>query len=1125
MKRFVKRMIVGALACGFLLAGFSPVTANAKGIDKPTGHVTPYEKYGDLKVAEDSSTGYMQLCDENGNPVQLKGMSTFGLQWGDGNWILNDAAFDALAYDWNCDIIRLAMYVTETGYADDPAAGLERVEQGIQLATERGMYVLVDWHILSPGDPTNEVYLNAGKNLPVYTDIKEAHPDYNGAQLFFAYLSEKYGDQGNVLFETANEPNGLGSEAAAASVWSEKLLPYHQGVVNAIRDYDKDPNPNIVICGTDNWSQFVDAPVSDPVVDPAVANGSALDDQIMYTVHFYAGTHDTEPDEDGNYWLGSKIEKALEGGIAVFCTEWGTSEATGDGGPYINYAERWLDFLADMKISWCSWSLALKNEISASMLKTATKEPIDLDDDGIPNWDTATDGTNTDLSITGLYVRSKIRGDVAPMFGSSVNILDFEDGSTNASVQSYTDGEGNPGAYNAENYPLSVTTLSDGNKVLEAGEISGGPWSGARISFQDLGTAYSLYSDLTFDVYLPDGTSLVNDKFEIQPIIQTEKLNWWGQLSQITLTPSDFALDDSTGLMKATAKVNYDSIKAADDKLGHITLLFGDTKGFYLDNIGLEMFYNGDISSKPVVPDQPGSFLYLPFYFENDQREGWKPDGDSKIDYQTISIDEIDEYDHAMSFPAKLEVGKNDWEDGVRLTSPFGICSLEDSKEYIAFAMNIYVDKDKATTGKIGIEVCPIPDGDGWWYQAGQIVIDPVNGGTPVTTPGGRELLKFSGFVPLNKDIENYGEYTHPDNVPLRNIVLALHNLDSDFDGRIYYDNITLVDRYIGFADGEFAIGQHSDIIFPLAMKDDAKKNQVILAAYALSNYDLTNEMLERNNATFLDIVNKLEPGDLGTDDLYYIINNYSRLNEDKVADGDESAFSDIEAMKNKLKELGAGDEDLKAIVSPAIEQLLKNLDKLKEENKAISEEIDNLKKSGDSKVKALEDEKAKLEAKIAEQEALIKKLQEEAALKVGDEETVGKGVYKITAADEVTLVKPTKTTLTSFTIGSTVKLSDGKDYKVTAISAGAFKSNKKLTKVTIGANVAKIGKNAFNGCKKLKTITVKTDKLTTKNVGAGAFKGIKKKATFKVPKAKVKAYKKLFKKKGAKSPKVKASK
>ncbi len=113
--------------------------------------------------------------------------------------------------------------------------------------------------------------------------------------------------------------------------------------------------------------------------------------------------------------------------------------------------------------------------------------------------------------------------------------------------------------------------------------------------------------------------------------------------------------------------------------------------------------------------------------------------------------------------------------------------------------------------------------------------------------------------------------------------------------------------------------------------------------------------------------------------------------------------------------------------------------------------------------------------------------------------------------------------TFTGAVISSTKKIAipgnikvEGKTYKVTAIKAKACKGMNKLTTVIIGANVKNIGKAAFQDCKSLKTITVKTEKLKTSNVGDAAFKGIYKKATFKCPKAKLNAYKKLFIKKGA---------
>ena len=107
---------------------------------------------------------------------------------------------------------------------------------------------------------------------------------------------------------------------------------------------------------------------------------------------------------------------------------------------------------------------------------------------------------------------------------------------------------------------------------------------------------------------------------------------------------------------------------------------------------------------------------------------------------------------------------------------------------------------------------------------------------------------------------------------------------------------------------------------------------------------------------------------------------------------------------------------------------------------------------------------------------------------------------------------------------GVYVVRTNGKTYKVTAIAANAFKNNKKLKKVTIGENVKTIGKNAFYGCKKLKTVTIKTSQLTKKTVGKNAFAKINSKTKVKVPKSKLKAYKKLLKSKGINGKKQKIS-
>lgn len=117
---------------------------------------------------------------------------------------------------------------------------------------------------------------------------------------------------------------------------------------------------------------------------------------------------------------------------------------------------------------------------------------------------------------------------------------------------------------------------------------------------------------------------------------------------------------------------------------------------------------------------------------------------------------------------------------------------------------------------------------------------------------------------------------------------------------------------------------------------------------------------------------------------------------------------------------------------------------------------------------------------------------------------------YKISnvKSNTVEYKAPLNNKKATVTVPATVKVS-GVTYKVTSIAKNAFKNNKKLKKVTIGANITTIGANAFAGCKNLKTIDIKSKKL--KSVGKNAFKGIHKKAVFKVPAKKLKAYKKLL--------------
>ena len=187
----------------------------------------------------------------------------------------------------------------------------------------------------------------------------------------------------------------------------------------------------------------------------------------------------------------------------------------------------------------------------------------------------------------------------------------------------------------------------------------------------------------------------------------------------------------------------------------------------------------------------------------------------------------------------------------------------------------------------------------------------------------------------------------------------------------------------------------------------------------------------------------------------------------------------------------------------------------------------------------------------------------------VSDDSKAAKVQVISTSKKTVAYKAPVNKKAKTVSIPAAVKIR-GKKYKVTQIAEGAFKNNKKVTKVTIGSNVSKISKNAFSGaiklktvtmgqnvteigayafkgckvltgitlpakttkigdqafsgCKKLKTITIKSSKITSKKLSKNAFKGITKVTTIKVPKKKVSSYQKLFKSKGL-SSKVKVTK
>ncbi|GIH09473.1 hypothetical protein Rhe02_75400 [Rhizocola hellebori] len=250
-----------------------------------------------------------KLCNRFNQPIQLRGMSTHGLQWY--YQCLNAASLDALANDWNADIIRISMYIQEDGYETDPRLFTDRVHNLIEQATARGMYALVDWHMLDPGDPN----FNLAR-----------------ARTFFTEIANRHKDKVNVLYEVANEPNGVS--------WAT-IRNYHNQIITVIRAEDPD---SVILLGTRAWSSLG---VSDGATETEIINNPVSASNVMYTFHFYAASHGAE-------YLNALSRAADQ--IPMFVTEFGTQTFTGDGGNDFTRSQQYLDLMASKKIGWTSWN-------------------------------------------------------------------------------------------------------------------------------------------------------------------------------------------------------------------------------------------------------------------------------------------------------------------------------------------------------------------------------------------------------------------------------------------------------------------------------------------------------------------------------------------------------------------------------------------------------------------------------------------------------------------------------------------------------------------------------------------------------------------------------------------------
>jgi endoglucanase len=259
-----------------------------------------------------------QLTDEAGHEVVLRGMS-FG--WHN-FWprFYNAGAVKWLHEDWNVSVIRAAMGVEpKNGYIDNPKESKAKIEAVINAAIAEGVYVIIDWH--------------------------SHHIRLKEAKIFFKEMATKYGKYPNIIYEIFNEPE--------KDSWAD-VKAYSTELIATIRSVDTN---NVILVGSTHWDQDIHLAADDPIQGYK---------NLMYTLHYYAGTHKQSLRDRGDY--------ALAKGLPLFISESAGMEATGDGKIDVAEWKKWIEWSEKNKISWITWSVSDKNETCSVLQSGAASE-------------------------------------------------------------------------------------------------------------------------------------------------------------------------------------------------------------------------------------------------------------------------------------------------------------------------------------------------------------------------------------------------------------------------------------------------------------------------------------------------------------------------------------------------------------------------------------------------------------------------------------------------------------------------------------------------------------------------------------------------------------------------------
>lgn len=336
----MKKVVAAAL----LAAATSAMAVSAS-------RVGPVSTYGELKAAKINNKGQLVgSCPSYAStPVQVKGMSLFWSSAADSaTTFYTEKAVNRMVSEMNIEVIRFAMGVTKEKF-DDKGRGYLSSAEGktlqlgmlknvVNAAVENDIYVIIDWHIESANGNTSE------------------------AKEFFEYAAKEYGSYNNVIFEVWNEPNGASMSTVAS---------HANAIIPVIRQY----SDNLVLVGSPGWSSAPDECSKSGIQDSK--------NNYACTLHFYAATHGV-----GNGGYNSKAEAAMNNGVPVFASEWGTVSADGNGGANRSASEAWISWMNTNKVSWANWSASAIKEGSAAFTNLAIDNGLTYSESGnmVKGW-------------------------------------------------------------------------------------------------------------------------------------------------------------------------------------------------------------------------------------------------------------------------------------------------------------------------------------------------------------------------------------------------------------------------------------------------------------------------------------------------------------------------------------------------------------------------------------------------------------------------------------------------------------------------------------------------------------------------------------------------------------------